>query len=323
MRAIDQLSQAVDNTVKTESGKVMTKDNLVDLISNNISALRNVTQFFAGTAENNAKLKGYIDGHLRDTQFKSIVVYNSMLGGLSGLAKKSMEGSFLGAISETASSMSLIMEEFSDNINKVFTDKQITIYNTKVSQAAAFGMIESASKFAVFASNYISLFMADKCPALPKPAPYVTKEIDADLQVAIDTMNRTINNRLAKNFVASIVKYRNGGADMNVVGQDNQSAVHFAKVNSEVTEADIKNASSGLKIFKIIGDWFVDRQDRKLRLLRVERDQITARCQLLQLELNGYDPESPEYKRQVKIIENYQKLIDRLNQEIAKKEQSV
>ena len=51
------------------------------------------------------------------------------------------------------------------------------------------------------------------------------------------------------------------------------------------------------------------------------REQLQARARLLQLELDNVDPESPEYQRLLKIIANYQKQIDRLNQEIAKYEE--
>ena len=55
-----------------------------------------------------------------------------------------------------------------------------------------------------------------------------------------------------------------------------------------------------------------------MRRLRSERDLMQARVQLLKLELDGVDPESPEYKKQLKIIENYTAIIARIDQKLDK-----
>ena len=321
-KSIDALGVAVDAATKTSAGKVMTKDNLVDIISGNISALRNVTQFFQGLGDANAKMKAWMDQNARNTAFKSIAINAQLVAGLTGAARKAQENGFLGAISEAATNLTMIMEEFNDNVSKLFNDKTISILNIKVSQVAVFGMINDAETFARFAMNLITVFMSDKSPKLPKPAPYILNDLGADLADTVKIINRTINNKLAKSFVASIIKYRSGGSDMKVVGSDNKASVQFIRANADVTDSDIESGAKGLKIFKWIGDFFVDREDRKLRKLRLERDMITARCQLLQLELSGFAEDSEEYKRQVKIIENYQKMIDRLNQEIKKREEN-
>ena len=134
-------------------------------------------------------------------------------------------------------------------------------------------------------------------------------------------MNRVINDHLGKSFAKAILKYRNGGSDITVVNSENKSSVQFTKITTEVTESDIQSGAKGFKIFRWIGNLFVDRADKKNRKRVAEREQLQARARLLQLELDGLDPESPEYQRLVKIIANYQKLIDRLNQEIAKYEE--
>lgn len=321
--ALKKLGEAVDDTAAKASAKMMTKDQVVDLISNSLESLRNAKSFFNGVANISTQLKAFVDKNIKNTQMKSMVVCNAITAGLTGLAKRDMNDNFLGAFQTTTTSLMTIMEEISANITKLFSDKTVTIYNTKISQVAIYGMISNADTFGRFMQNYISCFMADKSKGISRPAPYVIKELEADAPAVVEIINRTLNNKLSKNFVASILKYRNSGNDSNVVGSDNKSSVMLTKINTEVTEADIVSGTRGLaNIFKIIGDWFVDREDRKLRKLRLERDLSLARVNLLQLELNGLDENSEEYKRQVKIIENYIKSIDRLNQEIAKLENS-
>ena len=320
-KAIDNLGRAVDHTIKTSSGAVITKDALIDLIDSDLGSLYNVSQFFTAVGDNAAKLQQWIVQNRKNSALRSMAFYNAICSGLRGSAKVNMETKFLGSFTDTVDALILILEDLSSNIDKFFTAPKITIYNTKISQVAIIGMMENAKNFAEYVTRYISMFMADRNTNLNKPERYVDKYLTDNIQMACDLMNRVINDHLGKSFAKAILKYRNGGSDITVVNSENKSSVQFTKITTEVTESDIQSGAKGFKIFRWIGNLFVDRADKKNRKRVAEREQLQARARLLQLELDGMDPESPEYQRLVKIIANYQKLIDRLNQEIAKYEE--
>ena len=319
-KSIDTLDKAVNNVIKDASGKSISKDQLVEIIDNNISFLRQAGLFFTNLGDDGAKLKKYLDSNLKNNSLKSVQIYNAVCAGLNSASKRAMEQKFLGAFADTLTGLAVILNSVCDNINVLFADKQITVYNTKISQVAIFGMIDNARIFSQYVFDYIALFMSDRNADLLKPAKYTLSNLDSNLGTVIEVINRTIGGNLSKSFVNAIKKYKASGVDVTVVNGGTSSA-QFARVNSEVTDNDIQSGARGLRIFKLIGDWLVNISDTKRRKLMAERDVLDARVQLLQLELNGVDPDSPEYKRWVTIIKNYQALLDRLNAKLAKYEE--
>jgi hypothetical protein len=321
-RSIDQLHQAATTVVTKAAGKTLEKDNLIDIIDDQIGFLRSNTQFFVGLGGNNAKLQEWVKKNSTNQTLSSMKIYNQIYAGLTSAGQKAMKERFLGAFVDTLAGLTAILNETVNNIDALYTEKVITIYNTKVSQVAVIGMIHSARVFSTFVTNFIDQMMSDRSASLFKPAAYVTEELRNDLPTVIALINRVIGGQLSKSFVKAIIKYRASGVDTSIVNQDNKVTVQFARINNDVTESDIMAGSKGLiGLSKWIGDLFVDVADIRLRLLRSQREQIQARVQLLQLELDGSDENSAEYKHQVEVIKNYQRLIDRLNQKLAKYEE--
>lgn len=320
-KSLDKLSHAIDNTVKTSAGTTISKDTFIDLIDESLGYLYNVSQFFTAIGDNAPKLQSWIATNRRETKFKSIVYYNKIESGLTGPAKSAFSDRFLGAMLDTTNALIIILEDISSNIDKFFTDKTITVYNTKISQVAIIGMLENAKTFTEFVCTFVALFMADRNSALTKPERYTIDFMDKNVDDMCALMNRTLNSKLSKTFTSALIKYRNGGADVTVVNSENKPTVQFAKISSEVTEHDISSGAKGFKIFRIIGNFITDWFDKGYRKKVALREQFQARARLLQLELDGVDPNSAEYVRLTKIIANYQKLIDRLNQQIAKYEE--
>lgn len=320
-RALDNLSKVVANTVKTESGVVITKDKMIDLIDAGLGDLYNVSQFFTALEDDQDKLQSWLAATVKSSgNLRSIAIYNKIMTKLNGSAAATMNRRFLGAMSDTVNAMITIMEEVSGNIDKVFVETNLTIFNTKISQVAVIGVIENSQMFSEFCTKFIETLMYDRNQNLDKPERYVYDYLDSNLDLACQLMNRVLNNKLSNTFMSALLKYRNSGSDSNVVNSESKPTVQFARIGSEVTESDIDAGARGFKIFRIIGNWFSDRTDKKNRRKMALRDQLQARARLLQLELNGTDPDSAEYQRLVKIIANYQKQIDRLNQALAKYE---
>ena len=320
-RALDNLSKVVANTVKSESGVVITKDKMIDLIDTGLGDLYNVSQFFTALEDDQDKLQSWLAGAAKSSgNLKAIALYNKIMSKISGSASATMGRRFLGAMSDTVNAMIVIMEEVSGNIDKLFVETNLTIFNTKISQVAVIGVIENSHMFSEFCTKFIEALMYDRNQNLDKPERYVYDYLDSNLDLACTLMNRVLNNKLSNTFMSALLKYRSNGSDSNVVNSESKPTVQFARIGSEVTENDIDAGARGFKIFRIIGNWFSDMTDKRNRRKMALRDQLQARARLLQLELNGTDPDSSEYQRLVKIIANYQKQIDRLNQALAKYE---
>lgn len=321
-KALDNLGKAVETTVKTSAGVAITKESMIDIIDQGLGSLYNVSQFFTALGEGAPKLQGWVTANRRATNLRSIAYFNKIVAGLTGSAKMAMEDRFLGGFSDTTAALIIILEEISGNIDKFFAEKTITVYNTKISQVAIIGMIENVKTFTEYVVGFLALMMAERNAALSKPERYVIDMLDANTDVVTSLVNRVINTKLSKTFSNAILKYRAGGADTTVVNSENKPTVQFARITSEVTEQDIAAGAQGFAIFRWWGNHRVDVADKKNRKRVALREQLQARARLLQIELDGIDSNSPEYQRLVKIIGNYQKQIDRLNQEIAKYEEN-
>lgn len=317
--SIDKLDSAISMQL-SQGGNManLSKDQFLDIVDGAIGSISNSMLFFNNLIAEEKKLKQFLDTHRREPNIKSIAILNSISGNLVSIAKRAMDERFLGAFVDTLNSYATILREIEKNVDELFTNKSISLFNTKISHVAVYGAIENAEIYSKFINGFIELFLSDFNKDLPKPAPYLIKFLNDNVKIIPDIINKMLNTKLSSTFVSGILKYKNGGSDVLVVNGENQSNAKFAKISGEVSESDIEAGTKGFKIFRLIGNLFVDRKDNKMRKLKAERDLMQARVQLLKLALEGVDPESPEYKQQVKIIENYQGIIARLDQKLDK-----
>ena len=277
-------------------------------------------QFFTDLGTATSKLQGdLIAGVKSNSKNLSVVIWNKLNSGLTGIAKHRQESNYLGALIETMQASSAVIGEIVANVDDLFgSDKTFNLYNTKISHVAVYGIVDDARVLSRFAESYIAAIIADKKPDTFKVPAYQSKYLMNNVDTVADICCRMINGRLRKIFTTGITNYRKSGSDVTLVTSDNTSNTKFAKIGGQINESDINAGCRGLRIFRIIGDFIADFFDDQARQNRAMRDQHKARVEFLQMELEGEDPNSDRYKRIVKIIKNYNDMIDRLNQKIDK-----
>lgn len=317
-KSIDKLDAAISAQLSSKGAIAsLTKDQFLDFIDLVSGSVKTNLKFYTDTAHLEKQMKEFIKPKTGETR-KSVIFYQAIYKEMQFASKKAMDERFMGAIVDTLAAYAVVLDEVAKNIDNIFQNKSINLFNTKVSHAVVFGMIADAEIFCKFVDWFNTLMMSEMIPALPGILPYQLKYLEAAVKVVPALINRVVNGRFNSTFVAGIMNYKNGGSDVLVVNGDNQSNAKFAKIAGNVTDSDIESGARGINLFKKIGDWWVTLKDEKMRRLRAERDLVQARVQLLKLDLDGMDPESPEYKKQVKIIENYTALIARLDQKLDK-----
>ena len=67
-KALDNLTRAVDATVKSSAGTTITKENIIDLIDQNLGYLYNVSGFFTALGDSSAQLQSWIASNHRSVQ---------------------------------------------------------------------------------------------------------------------------------------------------------------------------------------------------------------------------------------------------------------
>lgn len=317
-KALNTLDATVNKMVKDGiAAKTMKREEVIDFASRTSTIIKSHLQFFTDMASSADKMQqDVLSARKTGTKNAFMNAWNEVYKGLTGVAKMRMEKNFCGAVVDSSIAMSQLLDEVIINVDKLFADKSISLYNTKISHVAIYGMIERAETIACFDEMLIAAYLESKNPTEFK----LTKGQSACLAEGASEMseicNMMINGRLGKTFASAIARYKSSGNDTVVVTSDNQATGQFAKLDQLVNENDVQAGCKGLRIFKWIGDKIVDMLDNRARKQRLLREQHKARVEFLQMELSDLDPNDEKYKRIVKAIKVYQDEINRLNQKI-------
>lgn len=317
-KALTKLDATVNKMVQNGTAtKCMKREELIDFASRTATVIKSHLAFFSDLAAQADKMQqDVLSARKANTKNSFMNAWNEVYKGLTGVAKMRMEKNFCGAIVDTSAAMASLLDDVVANIDKLFADKSINLYNTKISHVAIYGMIDRAEEVACFDEMLIAAYLESKNSTEFK----LTKGQSACLAEGSSKMaeicNMMINGKTGKTFAAAIQRYKSSGNDVNVVTADNQAAGQFAKLDTTVNEGDVEAGCKGLWIFKWIGDKIVDMLDNRARKQRILREQHKARVEFLQMELEGVDPNSEKYKKLVKAIKFYQDEINRLNQKL-------
>jgi hypothetical protein len=318
--ALNKLDAKVAESVKAgTASKNMSRDQLLDYMSNSASMLRSQIQFFTDCGPILTKLQTDLMGARKAAAQSLLVqVWNKIDKGLTGAAKLRQESGYFGAVVESMQATVSILEEVSANVDKLFVDKNFNLYNTKISHVAIYGVIDSAEVLANYSKCLISAIMADRNPTAFGLVKYQKAFLMDKADDIAGICTRMINGKLGKTFTAGVLRYKQSGDDVCVLTTDNQSSAKFAKIGTGVNEEDVKRGCRGLYIFRWIGDRWTDLFDWIARLIRSLREQNKARVEYLQMELDGENQDSPRYKKIVQVIKNYNDQIARMDQYLEK-----
>ena len=213
------------------------------------------------------------------------------------------------------------LENIERNTANTFKEKAITIYNTKLSQVAIVGLIEEAETFADFTVYLIDNISYEICEnngvkELPMPKKYRIQKIEKHLtEFTAICKNRMASN--AASITAEIDKISRN-LDVNLVDDNNGPNTGFIQSEkySPVTRNFIQTGARRFVIFRWLGEqWNIIKHSRYLKAKK-EKEWMESHVALLKLQLQEINPDSPEYRKQVKIISAYDEMIAGLDQKI-------
>jgi hypothetical protein len=112
--------------------------------------------------------------------------------------------------------------------------------------------------------------------------------------------------------------------DVNLIGDDNTANLGFVQTTS-YTPMMRNLFTTGARsfvhvIFQSLGELWNLIKNHKYTKAKKEKEWMEAHVALLKLQLQGVDPNSDEYRKQVQIIESYNEMIAELDQKIAQYE---
>ena len=221
-----------------------------------------------------------------------------------------------------------IFEQFNRSFDKWFDNPKLTIYSTKMSQVVIFGMIDEAKMFCKYTTSLFSfctfeITQHNNISELQEPKKY-RKMYIAD---KVDQFTTNCIRRLADNpFVFSDdMEKASKDIDINVTtetGETNMGFVDPANIPASLRHSiGIGAKSFVINIFRWIGEQWVMHKHVKYLKQRKEKEWMEAHVALLQMDLQGKDPNSDEYRNLVAVIDNYNEQIAELDQKISEYEQ--
>ena len=213
------------------------------------------------------------------------------------------------------------LETIERNTSNTFKDKAITVYNTKLSQVAIMGVIEEAETFADFTVYLIDNISYEICEnngvkELPMTKRYRIQKIQKYLTEYI----QICKNRMSSNasVITSEIDRVKNNLDVNLVDENNNPNTGFMQFEkySPVVRNFMQTGARKFIIFRWLGEqWNIIKHSRYLKAKK-EKEWLESHVALLKLQLQNVDPNSDEYRKQVKIISAYDEMIAGIDQKI-------
>ena len=219
----------------------------------------------------------------------------------------------------TAGNICDVLAMVERNINVIFSDKFVTIFNTKLSQMAVFNVVTQAMIFANYCSYLFDgityeIVVHDGEHELNAPRPYRYEYITKNQKFVIELLRIGSLPSGANTIIRELDALRKTGA-VNIV---NEQGATLTEIEDKTKQHGLlQGAATGLAlIFRYFGEWKVLIKNLKYQKMVQEREWLQNHTDLLKLELSGVDPNSDEYRKAVNIINTYNEMIAKLDQQI-------
>ena len=214
-----------------------------------------------------------------------------------------------------------ILEALDRMISTAFKDKAITVYNSKLSHVAIFGLINEAELFINYATYLFDGVNYELCQhngvrELPPPKKYRQVKLVKNQAEFVEICKNRLSTTATA--IASEIEKIRQNLDVNLIGDDNTINTGF--INLGKISPMIRNilgiGARKFFIFRWLGEQWELLKYARYQKAKKEKEWLEAHVALLKLDLQGVDPNSEEYRKLVKVIDSYNEMIAELDQKI-------
>lgn len=321
-----KLASALGNIVKNETHlRSLQKADVQQLIRNNIEDHNQLV--YALTPGEDREYKAYFQDVIKPTMKKSPArckgVYDTYLRELSGKALDLERKRPLGSLIDANQKYIKILEAISKQIDVLFEQEAIDIYNTRMSQLAVLGLLRRSDKLVNFTSYLFAYFTRLRS----RSATGIPKYRDLYLVENVESVAQTVTELCGKtgtfDFLNEVRRMRESNADL-VLGMNGKfdftSFANMHRYNVSFID-NLLSALSCLNIFSYALDAWDDYKLAKYERNKETREWLANHVALLRLDLNDADKTSPEYTRLVSVVEAYDNKIAEYDRDILAFEQ--
>lgn len=328
MDFVKELGTALQNEVAP--GKKMRSVNKEDYRENlGILASRIKTLIETLSAMPANMKQSLADQIYKATSDRNNVACNTYVAIAKAVGKNDLRIAF-DSVLTVAQTYSKIFESLDRTTNVVFKDKMITVFNSKLSHVAIFGVLGEAELFVNY-SNYLfdnityELCANNGVRELPMPKKYRMAYVQQEQVNFINLVKNRLQNS-ANVVISEIEKAVRSNSDVNLIGEDNTTNLGFVQPTG-YTPMMRNLFTTGARsfihvVFQSLGELWNLIKNARYNKAKKEKEWMEAHVALLKLQLQGVDPNSDEYRKQVQIIEAYNEMIAELDQKIGNYENS-
>lgn len=218
-----------------------------------------------------------------------------------------------------AQNIESVLKNLERNLNSVFNEKYTTIYNTKLSQASVLVMVNAAQLFVnyaiyLFDGILYEIIVNEGEHELNQPRPYRYKFIQNNQNAVLEVLKIGGLPQGANLLISELDRIKKNFNHMLI---DNQNKINRELSTYQPGYGFIKHGLFILaKIFRYFGEFGVVYRNLQYQKMLQEKEWLQNHNDLLKLQLSGMDPNSDEYRKAVKIINTYNDMISKLDDQI-------
>jgi len=301
----------------------LAKDDVVTLITQNIemhSTVVHVLEAFSAQ-ELNSWYQNKVVPAINSATGKSKDIYNMYSKGLNSTGSSYERKCVLSSLAEVNTSFISLLGEILKNINKIFSDEKVTIFDTRMSQLAVLGMIKDSTRVVIF-TEFLYSYLIKLANGISSDIPkYREKFMLDNVSDVVKIVNKVLNHEGYYNFAKDIDNIKKHNADL-VLGADgrNDGILKYMHTVKGLYSPDfldsIFSSLSVLNIFDHIMNFINDYKVARNRRNRETKEWLEGHVALLRMDLADLDPTSPEYNKLINIIKAYDVKISEYDEEI-------
>ena len=282
----------------TKKFEKLSKEDVITLITQNIETHTTCVHVLSAF-DDQLMNKWYVDKvsiALKDATDKAKDVYDKYAKNLSSKASAAERKRFLRSLCIANTEFISVLNEIMSNIDEIFTQDTVTIYDTHISHLTVLGLIKESTRVALF-TEFLYSYLVKVTNNMAAGIPRYREAFMLETGI--------------KRHNADLVLGANG--KLNSINQYANTVRHFYTPNVLDT---IMSALSTLNIFDHLMNFIDDYKVARNRRNRETKEWLEGHVALLNMELSQMDATSPEYTKLVNIIKAYDVKISEYDEEI-------
>lgn len=301
---------------KRESKAVITKQDIL----NHLEDTRQHLNIFRGMWENENLSPDYAKQLWNQTQQLSddglfATKYDEFRNRLQGKAAKAETNEPFIACKKVADKLDGMLNGIRGKVNKSFPAK-INIHTARYSHLSLLGALHVCDQFAQFSIYLHQGLIWEISKATRRPPQYRIKYVEKHFWAMVNLVNKSFAGTGPITLPSVMEHLQKANNDLTVTNDEGEpNTGFFNKSRAGSTTMNLLGISLE-NPFWILGKMYSEWKQARMDKIEQERDWMEANLSLLKMDLENVDPDSEEYQRTVKIIENYEAMVAKLDRKL-------